>query len=85
MDASGTGQPAAHTHPVHDRSNFDVEALPERPQKRVLRTNGSYVEEWRYGSKTRVIKYYLVYMGIGLVVGAIIGVVIGVCIRYVGR
>jgi hypothetical protein len=51
----------------------------------VLRTNGSYVEEWRYGSKTRVIKYYLVYMGIGLVVGAIIGVVIGVCIRYVGR
>ncbi|KAJ5306222.1 hypothetical protein N7508_005237 [Penicillium antarcticum] len=77
METTGTGQSAAYMHSTHDRADFDIEALPERPQKRALKTNESYAEEWKYGSKARVIKYYLMYIMAGLIIGGIIGTVIG--------
>lgn len=73
-------------HPSYQSpSDFDIEDQVEQPKKRVLKTNGSYVEEWRYGSKARVVKYYVVHFLIGVLIGGIIGVVIGVCVRYVGK
>jgi F0F1-type ATP synthase assembly protein I len=74
----------AHT-PRSDGVDYDVEKLPEQPQKRKLKTNKSYRDEWRYGSKARVVKYYAVHFCIGIVVGAIIGLIIGLCVRYVGK
>jgi hypothetical protein len=85
METTGTGQPATYVHSTHDRTSFDIEALPERPQKRALKTNESYAKEWNYGSKARVIKYYLMYIMAGFIIGGIIGTVIGVCVRYAGR
>lgn len=74
----------AHTSPS-DRPDFDIEKLPEQPQKRTLKTNKSYRDEWKYGSKARVVKYYVVHICIGILVGGIIGVVVGLCVRYVGK
>ena len=51
-------------------------------QKRRLITTKDVTEEWKYGSKKRVIKYYAAYFSIGLVIGAIIGVVVGLCVRF---
>jgi hypothetical protein len=53
-----------------------------RQQKRSLTTMKSVSAEWKSGSKKRVIKYYVVYMGIGLVVGAIIGMCRSMCSIY---
>lgn len=69
----------------NEMAKFDVEAQrpeTERPQKRALKSNASYAEEWREGSKARVVKYFLVHIGIGILVGAIVGVIIGLSIRY---
>lgn len=79
MESTGTGQPAVSMN-SNEMAKFDVEA--QRPQKRVLKTNASYAAEWREGSKMRVIKYYLMHIGIGILVGGIIGVIIGLSIRY---
>lgn len=84
MEPTVPGQLHTQT-PSTNRAPFDVEELPERPQKRSLTTDKNIVAEWKYGSKARVIKYYAMYIGIGLIIGAIIGVVIGVCVRYVGK
>jgi hypothetical protein len=63
-------------------TTMDIED-PSRPScKRSLTTTAAVSAEWKSGSKKRVIKYYVVYAGIGLIVGAIIGVVIGVCVRF---
>ncbi|CAI7656417.1 unnamed protein product [Penicillium glandicola] len=60
-----------------DRADVDIEKSPEQPQKRTLKTNQSYIDEWKYGSKARVVKYFVVHGCIGILVGGIIGVIIG--------
>lgn len=69
--------------PAHTRSQSMVLDDPEslKPKRRLVTTE-DVTEEWRSGSKTRVIKYYAAYLSIGLVVGGIIGVVVGLCIRF---
>lgn len=39
-------------------------------------------QEWRTGSRKRVIKHYVVSTLIGFLVGGIIGMVIGLAMRY---
>lgn len=39
-------------------------------------------EEWRHGSKNRVIKYYAMGAGIAVVIGVVVGVVIWALKRY---
>jgi Flp pilus assembly protein TadB len=74
----------AHTRtPVARSASMEFDDSNSRQQKRSLTTMESVSAEWKSGSKRRVIKYYVVYMGIGLVVGAIIGVVVGVCVRFI--
>lgn len=68
-----------------DQADYDVEQLTAQPQKRKLKSNQSYWDEWKYGSKLRVLKYYAVHFLIGVVIGAIVGVIIGVCVRYAGK
>lgn len=68
-----------------NKADFDIEEQPEKSQKRILKTNKSYRDEWRYDSKARVVKYYAVHVCIGIVVGGIIGVIVGLCLRYVGK
>ncbi|KAJ5835459.1 hypothetical protein N7447_001485 [Penicillium robsamsonii] len=75
-----------HAHPSPSNgADYDVEKLPEQPPKRRLYTNKSFIDEWKYGSKARVVKYCGVHLCIGILVGAIIGVIIGLCVRYVGK
>lgn len=70
---------------TQNKADFDIEEQPKHPQKRILRTNKSYRDEWRYGSKARVVKYYAVHFCVGILVGGIIGVIVGLCIRYAGK
>ncbi|KAJ5411114.1 uncharacterized protein N7487_005473 [Penicillium crustosum] len=78
--------PETHTHKSPSNgADFDIEDQPKYPQKRILKTNKSYRDEWRYGSKVRVVKYYAVHVCIGIVVGGIIGVIVGLCLRYAGK
>ncbi|KAJ5605954.1 hypothetical protein N7510_008735 [Penicillium lagena] len=38
--------------------------------------------EWKYGSKTRVLKYFFGYFALGLLIGGIIGTIIAVVRIY---
>ncbi|KAJ5815230.1 hypothetical protein N7474_007007 [Penicillium riverlandense] len=40
------------------------------------------VHEWKYGSKLRVLKYYVGYFALGLLIGGIIGTIIAVVRVY---
>ncbi|KAJ5164036.1 uncharacterized protein N7500_005866 [Penicillium coprophilum] len=67
----------AHTSPS-DSTDYDIEKLAGQPPKRTLNTNKSFLDEWRNGSKARVVKYYAVHFCIGILVGAIVGIHQGV-------
>lgn len=84
MEPTNPETPHTHNSPSN-KADFDIEEQPKHPQKRILRTNKSYRDEWRYGSKARVVKYYAVHFCVGILVGGIIGVIVGLCIRYVGK
>ncbi|KAL2819715.1 hypothetical protein BJX63DRAFT_381521 [Aspergillus granulosus] len=81
--------PQAHAAPVpaYEYNNTTTYANynpPELqpPPKNQLRTMAEVKQEWRYGSKSRVFKYYIAYALMGFAIGAIIGVIIGVVIRF---
>lgn len=40
------------------------------------------IHEWKHGSKTRVLKYYVGYFALGLLIGGIIGTIIAVIRIY---
>ncbi|KAL4939370.1 hypothetical protein BDV06DRAFT_225110 [Aspergillus oleicola] len=64
-------------------SSHDLEAQPKYPiEKNPLKTWSQVAQEWKYGSKSRVVTHLLMYFLIGFIVGAIIGVIIGVCVNY---
>lgn len=64
---------------------MDLEEPRDLRGKRPIVTMKDGRVEWHTGSKQRVIKYYVIWIAVGLVTGAIIGVVIGVCVRLVGK
>jgi hypothetical protein len=49
------------------------------PQKQSLASLDGVVHEWKYGSKKRVVKYSVMYVGVSLVVAILIGVIAGLC------
>lgn len=63
-------------------TTMDIEDSSHPSWKRSLTATAAISAEWKSGYKKRVIKYYVVYAGIGLIIGAIIGVVVGVCVRF---
>ncbi|KAL4863591.1 hypothetical protein BDV12DRAFT_26276 [Aspergillus spectabilis] len=63
-------------------SPYDDPKSQRQVPKNQLRTWSQVKEEWRYGSKARVFKYYIAYALIGFIVGGIVGVIIGLVIRY---
>jgi hypothetical protein len=73
--------PAVYEYNMNRYDDSNSLELQQRP-KRELRTWGDIRQEWKYGSKSRVFRYYILYVLIGFVVGAIIGTIIGVVTRY---
>lgn len=66
--------------PVYMRpKRMDLEGGYAVPQKQSLATLDGVIHEWRYGSKRRVVKYCVMYVGLSLVVAILIGVIAGFC------
>ncbi|CEL05508.1 hypothetical protein ASPCAL06626 [Aspergillus calidoustus] len=92
MDSDGKAAyppPQAHAAPapaVYEYSTngyCDSNSLElQQPPKNQLRSWGDIRQEWKYGSKSRVFRYYILYVLIGFVVGAIIGTIIGLVFRF---
>lgn len=62
---------------------YDYEAQQTYPvQKNKIRTWDDTVREWKHGSKSRVVTYYLKCVLIGFISGGIVGMIIGLSIRY---
>lgn len=58
---------------------YESQQLP--PQRARIQTWSDTKREWRYGSRSRVFKYYLGYALAGFIIGAIIGIIIAVIRR----
>lgn len=82
MEPTIPEQAHASTHITY---SMDLEEPRDLRGKRPIVTMKDGRVEWHTGSKQRVIKYYVIWIAVGLVTGAIIGVVIGVCVRLVGK
>ncbi|KAL4800675.1 hypothetical protein BDV19DRAFT_351931 [Aspergillus venezuelensis] len=66
--------------PMHE---VDIEAQQKHaPEKTPLKTWSQVAQEWKYGSKSRVITHFCLYFLIGFIIGGIVGIVIGVCVAY---
>ncbi|KAL4948185.1 hypothetical protein BDW69DRAFT_189492 [Aspergillus filifer] len=68
--------------PSHE---IDIEAQPNYAQtgeKNPLKTWSQVAQEWKYGSKGRVVTHFCLYFLIGFIIGGIVGIVIGVCVAY---
>ncbi|KAL4779789.1 hypothetical protein BJX76DRAFT_361454 [Aspergillus varians] len=71
-------QAPPQAHPAAP-STYDYEAQQGLPAtKNKLKTWGDVQQEWRHGSKSRVLKYYIAYILIGFIIGAVVGVLVGV-------
>jgi hypothetical protein len=67
--------------PAYD-AHYDYESQQLPPQRARIQTWSDTKREWRYGSKSRVFKYYLGYALAGFIIGAIIGIIIAVIRRF---
>ncbi|KAL4961701.1 uncharacterized protein BDV14DRAFT_203449 [Aspergillus stella-maris] len=66
--------------PTHE---VDIEAQHKyTPEKNPLKTWSQVAQEWKYGSKSRVVTHFCLYFLIGFIIGGIVGIVIGVCVAY---
>jgi hypothetical protein len=66
--------------PVYMRpTRMDLENGRTIPQKQSLASLDGVVHEWKYGSKKRVVKYSVMYVGLSLLVAILIGVIAGLC------
>lgn len=70
-----------HTASVDSGQDSDTDCRC-RPALRRVNWLPGVSAEWNSGSKKRVIKYYVVYAGLGLIVGAVIGIIIGLCVHF---
>lgn len=74
---------SAHTRPPPGSLSYAEGQLDQDFNGKVfLNTTTGVKREWRTGSKRRVVKYYAIYIGIGIIVGGIIGMIVGLAIRY---
>lgn len=73
---------AAHTAGPMQHMDYDEPGDKDFSGKRSLATMSGVKAEWRYGSKKRVVRHYVVSFGIGLVIGGVIGMIIGLAVRY---
>jgi len=85
--SSSSGYPKApaavhHSDPEAGLSYAEPETSDQHAGKRPLKTMGDVKQEWRTGSRKRVIRQYVVSTLIGFLVGGIIGMIIGLAIRY---
>lgn len=71
---------SVHSADDHDNNANSLQNAP--PYKRQLKTWDDVRQEWRSGSRMRVVKYYFLWFAIGAVIGAVIGVIIGLIFRY---
>lgn len=71
-----------HSDPEAGFSYAEPESAIQPTRKRPLWTMDDVRQEWRAGSRKRVIKHYVVSTLIGFLVGGIIGMVIGLAMRY---
>jgi len=85
--ASSSGHPKApaavhHSDPEAGFSYAEPDSTDYPGGKRPLRTMGDVKQEWRTGSRARVIRHYVVSTLIGFLVGGIVGMIVGLAIRY---
>ena len=71
------------TDTLHITDIEDGDGNARGGRKRPLVTMNDVKTEWKTGSKLRVIKYYVVPAGVGLLVGCIIGVVVWLCKQFI--
>ncbi|KAL5343579.1 hypothetical protein BJX70DRAFT_393638 [Aspergillus crustosus] len=76
-----TLQPPPQAYAPTGPSTYDYESQRQIP-KNNLRTWSQVRQEWKYGSKSRVVKYYIAYFLIGFIVGGIVGTIIGLIFRF---
>lgn len=82
MSSEGIPTPPPEAHRAPDKADDTIKPYPH--QKRDLMTwdMEGVKDEWKYGSKKRVVKYYAVATAGALAAGAIMIVVIWVIKRY---